>query len=226
MTSDVLIVAIDGPSGVGKSTVARKVAQQLGIPYLSTGAMYRALALQVLDRGCDPGDQEAVEELVRTVDLVLEVEGTTLRVLVDGEDPGPRAYSLVVSQITSRISAYGGVRERMVELQRIGASTHGAVLEGRDIGTRVFPETPNKFFLEATPEVRAERRWLQLPAAARNEVDRSVVLREVVDRDKRDTTRKESPLTRDESYILIETDDQTAEQVATLIVGRVLRPAG
>jgi cytidylate kinase len=226
MTGETLIVAIDGPSGVGKSTVARKVAQRLGVPYLSTGAMYRALALEVLASGTDPKDRAAVEELVRTVDLTLVVDGSTLRVLVDGEDPGPRAYSLGVSQVTSRISAYSGVRELMVELQRRGAALQGAVLEGRDIGTRVFPETPNKFFLEASPDVRATRRWRQLPDAAREKVDRADVLREVLARDQRDSNRTESPLTRDSSYILIETDNRSAEEVADLIVERVLADPG
>ena len=226
MTVETLIVAIDGPSGVGKSTVARKVAQRLGVPYLSTGAMYRALALEVLASGTDPKDRAAVEELVRTVDLTLVVDGSTLRVLVDGEDPGPRAYSLGVSQVTSRISAYSGVRELMVELQRRGAALQGAVLEGRDIGTRVFPETPNKFFLEASPDVRATRRWRQLPDAAREKVDRADVLREVLARDQRDSNRTESPLTRDSSYILIETDNRSAEDVADLIVERVLADPG
>jgi cytidylate kinase len=226
MTVETLIVAIDGPSGVGKSTVARKVAQRLGVPYLSTGAMYRALALEVLASGTDPKDRAAVEELVRTVDLTLVVDGSTLRVLVDGEDPGPRAYSLGVSQVTSRISAYSGVRELMVEPQRRGAALQGAVLEGRDIGTRVFPETPNKFFLEASPDVRATRRWRQLPDAAREKVDRADVLREVLARDQRDSNRTESPLTRDSSYILIETDNRSAEEVADLIVERVLADPG
>ena len=217
-----LIVAIDGPSGVGKSTVARKVAERLGVPYLSTGAMYRALALEVLSSGLDPSDRTAVEGLVSSIELTLKVEGHTLKVLVRGEDPGGRAYSLEVSQVTSQISTYGGVRQRMVELQRRGALRQGAVLEGRDIGTRVFPETPHKFFLEATPEVRAERRWLQLPEAARQEVDLSVVLQEVENRDERDSTRSESPLMRDATYTLIETDLLTAEQVAELIADTVL----
>ncbi len=216
-----LIIAIDGPSGVGKSTVARKVAKKLGVPYLSTGAMYRALALKVLESGTDPEDRSAVEKVVNETDLELIPGEVTLRVLLDGTDPGERAYSLEVSQTTSRISTYAGVRQRMVELQRSGAMEQGAVLEGRDIGTRVFPETRYKFFLEAAPEVRAERRWLQLPERERKAVDRAAVLREVVDRDLRDSTRKESPLTRDSSYTLINTDDRTADEVADLIISAI-----
>ena len=217
-----MIVAVDGPSGVGKSTVARRVAALLGLPYLSTGVMYRALALKVLESGTDPEDRGAVEDVVNGTDLELVPEGTILRVLLDGVDPGDRAYTLEVSQITSRISAYAGVRRRMVELQRGGALLQGAVLEGRDTGTRVFPETRHKFFLEAAPEVRAERRWLQLPVRAQKTVDRADVLREVLDRDLRDSTRKESPLTHDSSYTLIETDDRTADEVVDLIVSTVL----
>lgn len=218
-----LIVAIDGPSGVGKSTVARMVATRLGVPYLSTGAMYRALALEVQASGTDPGDREAVERLATLLDLSLVVDGHSLRILLHGKAPGDRAYSLEVSQITSRISTYPGVRARMVELQRRGARRQGAVLEGRDIGTRVFPETPYKFFLEAGPAVRAKRRWLQLSEEARQAIGLKEVLREVRNRDRRDSTRAESPLTLDDSYTLIDTDDRSADQVAELIADKVLK---
>jgi cytidylate kinase len=178
--------------------------------------------LRVLESGTDPEDRGAVEDVVNGTDLKLVPEGVILRVLLDGADPGDKAYSLEVSQITSRISAYSGVRQRMVELQRQGALPQGAVLEGRDIGTRVFPETRHKFFLEAAPEVRAKRRWLQLPEEAHATVDRAEVLREVLDRDLRDSTRKESPLTRDSSYTLVETDNRSASEVADLIVSTIL----
>jgi cytidylate kinase len=221
--SQPLIVALDGPSGVGKSTVARRVAEILEIPYLSTGAMYRALALKVLDLGIDPEDRTSVEGICEVVDLDLAVEGDRLVVLLDGSKIGPEAYSLEVSGVTSRISTYAGVRRRMVALQRAGALRQGAVLEGRDIGTRVFPDTPHKFFLEASAETRAERRWLQIRHSdgEGESVSRVEVLREVLERDERDSTREESPLTRDSSYILVQTDDLAAEQVVDIIVERV-----
>ncbi|MDH3254251.1 MAG: (d)CMP kinase [Acidobacteriota bacterium] len=217
-----LIVAIDGPSGVGKTTVAKRVAERLGIPYLSTGAMYRALALKILESGTDPDDRSAVEAIVARTDVQLVLDGDTLQVHLDGENPGSRAYSLAVSQLTSRISAYAGVRERMVELQREGASRQGAVLEGRDIGTRVFPEARHKFYLEASADVRARRRWLQLTESAGDDVELSEVLSEVQDRDARDSNRTESPLTRNSSYTLVVTDALTADQVAAGIVEHVL----
>jgi cytidylate kinase len=220
-----MIVAIDGPSGVGKSTVARLVADELGVPYLSTGQMYRAVALKVLETRIDPGDRAAVEQLARSVDLRLEVSGNRLVVLLDGAGPGRRAYDLDVSTVTSRISAYPGVRSRLVELQRRAAREHGGVLEGRDIGTRVFPTAAHKFFLDAAPGVRAERRWRQLSEAGKGGTDRREVLREVRSRDERDSTRADSPLTRDSSYRFIATDDLSAEEVAELVV-REIRAAG
>lgn len=221
-----LIVALDGPSGVGKSTVARRVAEILGVPYLSTGAMYRALALKVLDLGIDPEDRTSVEETCEVIDLDLVVDGDRLVVLLDGSKIGPEAYSLEVSGVTSKISTYAGVRRRMVALQRVGAQRQGAVLEGRDIGTRVFPDTPYKFFLEASAETRAERRWLQIGDRDGEKVSRVDVLRQVLERDERDSTREESPLSRDASYTLVQTDDLTAEEVVDFIVTQVRRSGG
>ena len=216
-----LIVAIDGPSGVGKTTVARAVARELGVPYLGTGSMYRAVALEVLERRVDPTDREAVEELARTVDLGfgLDRDGF-LEVRLRGEPVGHRIQGLELSQVTSQISVYRGVRARMVELQREWAGRHGAVVEGRDIGTRVFPGTPHKFFLDAPLEVRVERRWRELEErdglASRDEVTR-----EVAQRDERDTSRADSPLTYDETYRRIDTGGHTAPEVVERIVAAV-----
>jgi cytidylate kinase len=145
-----LIVAIDGPSGVGKSTAARRLAARLGVPFLDTGAMYRAIGLKVLESGVDPRDHASVLALsdAAGVSLGRRPDGG-FEVLLDGQPVESRIRTPEVSEATSTIAVYPEVRQRMVRLQREAASQFGAVLEGRDIGTRVFPDTPHKFFLDA-----------------------------------------------------------------------------
>lgn len=208
------IIAIDGPSGVGKSTVARAVARELRLPYLETGAMYRALGLEVLERGIEPGARAAVEELAAGVELDLERRSDGSFVIrVGGEPVGRRIYGLRVTDATSKISAYPGVRENMRKLQRSCAMEEGGVLEGRDIGTRVVPETPFKFFLTAEPGVRAERRWRQLHEADGSTPELADIERETRERDDRDSTRADSPLRWDDTYQVIDTGDLSVDEV-------------
>lgn len=218
------VIAIDGPSGAGKTTVARAVAARLGVPYLETGAMYRALGLKVLEEGIDPEDRERVEALAAELDLRLErAEGGRVRILLDGRPVGDRIRTVAVSTATSQVSVYPAVRRRMVALQRRCAAEHGIVMEGRDIGTRVFPDTPYKFFLEATPDVRVERRLRQLREAGRAEPSRASLAEEVLSRDRRDSSRSESPLTRDGGYEIIDTSVLSPDEVVERIVERVSR---
>ncbi len=216
------IVALDGPSGVGKTTVAQRLAERLGLPYLETGAMYRAVGLEALDRGIDPDDAARLAKLAGELELTLEEdERGRVRVLLRGEPLDPRARTQEVAEITSRVSAHAGVRQTMVARQRQSAGRRGAVLEGRDIGTKVFPETPYKFFLDAPLKVRSERRLRQLRDAAGSEPDPRAVLAEVAARDERDAGRADSPLTMDSSYELVETGGRTVEEVVEAIVERV-----
>jgi CMP/dCMP kinase len=213
MHSAPLIVAIDGPSGVGKSTAARRLAARLGVPFLDTGAMYRAIGLKVLESGADPNDRRAVEAVAATAGVSLERRANGgFAVLLDGEPVEQRIRTPEVSEATSTISAYPAVRARLVALQQGAARQFGGVLEGRDIGTRVFPETPYKFYLDARPDVRGLRRHREMTAAGR-----SNTLEQVVDdlarRDLRDSTRADSPLTRDDSYIFVDTSDITVDEV-------------
>jgi len=208
-----LIVAIDGPAGVGKSTVSRRLARRLGVPYLDTGAMYRALALEVLESGIDPADRAAVEAVsARARVSLVSAEDGRFDVLLDGEPVEARIRTPEVSDASSKISAYPEVRRRMVALQQETARRLGGVLEGRDIGTRVFPETPHKFFLGARTEVRARRRLDELAAAGR-QMSYEQVLDDLARRDLRDSTREDSPLTHDDSYTLVDTSDLTIDEI-------------
>lgn len=211
--SSPLIVAIDGPSGVGKSTAARRLAKRLGVPFLDTGAMYRSIALKVLRSDVDPTDRTAVETLAADSDVRLERhEDGSFEVLLDGESVEPFIRAPEVGEVASTISSHSGVRRRMVALQREAARHWGGVLEGRDIGTRVFPDTPHKFFLDARMDVRGRRRFEELRAAGRDRTYDEVV-DEISRRDHRDSTREDSPLTRDESYVFVDTSDLTIEEV-------------
>lgn len=219
-----MIVAIDGTSGVGKSTVARRLAVELQVPFLETGAMYRALGLKVDELGVDPDDREAVERLAADLDLELHLgEDGTVEVLLEGEALGARARQPRISEITSSISAYPGVRRIMVEHQRSFAQSRGAVVEGRDIGTKVFPETPHKFFLQAPLATRVRRRLEQLQASGEAELSEEELTREVAERDRRDSTRAESPLTVDGSYRVIDTGALSVEEVVAAILDEIRR---
>lgn len=215
-----MLIAIDGPSGVGKGTVARILGHRLGIPYFDTGAMYRAVALAALDRGIEPENHEAVVRLAAEVELELVPEDGAFAVWLEGEPVEERIRTPEVGQATSTIATYPEVRRRMVELQRRYGRRHGGVMEGRDIGTRVFPEARWKFFLDARPEVRIERRYLQLRETGQ-EVSREAVAREVARRDERDRNRSDSPLTRDASYVYLDTSELSIDEVVAQMLSAI-----
>lgn len=220
-----VIVAIDGPSGAGKSTVAKLLARRLGVPYIDTGAMYRAIGLAAREAGVrlPIEDPEGVTRLAESLSIGIET-GPEMRVSLDGRDVTPEIREPEISRYASAVSAIPGVRRRLVAEQRRLAAASGGVLEGRDIGTKVFPETPHKFFLTADLPVRARRRAAEL--AERGTPQRyDDVLAEMEKRDSDDATRSESPLTRDETYVLVDSSGRDAAAVVEDIERRV-RAAG
>ena len=216
-----LIVAIDGPSGVGKSTTSKLVARELAIPHIDTGAMYRAIGLAAVRAGIDVTDAEALERLASRSAIEF-VPGDPPHILLNGEDITGVIRTPEISMAASHVSAVPAVRRVLVRLQQELGRRSGGVLEGRDIGTKVFPETPFKFFLTARPDVRAERRYAELVAKGQT-VDFDAVLADSLRRDEQDSTRADSPLMFDETYEVIDTSDLTIPQVVGRIVESVRR---
>jgi len=218
------IVAIDGPSGVGKTTTSKLVARELGLPHIDTGAMYRAIGLAALRQGIDVRDEVALEALASRTKIDF-LPGDSPRVLLEGEDVTHLIRTPEVSMAASDVSAVPGVRRVLVRLQQELGRRDGGVLEGRDIGTRVFPETPHKFFLTARPEVRARRRHAELLARGERTAFESV-LADSLRRDEQDSTRADSPLTYDETYTVIDTSDLTIPEVVESIVLQTVNEDG
>lgn len=216
MKHEPLIVAIDGPAGVGKSTTSRLVARALDIPHIDTGAMYRAIALAAIRAGIGLHDEAALEALVSRVRIDF-LPGDPPRVLLNSEDVSSAIRTPEVSLAASDVSTVPAVRRLLVKLQQDLGRRSGGVLEGRDIGTKVFPETRHKFFLTARPEVRARRRYEELVAKG-TPADYDMVRAETLLRDEQDSTRADSPLTYDQTYTVIDTSDLSIGEVVDRIV--------
>lgn len=210
-----VIIAIDGPAGSGKSSTAREIARRLGALFVDTGAMYRAMALRAIESGCDPEEASFSTVLHEaTIDLA-SGDGST-HVLLDGRDVTDRIRTEAVSSMSSRVSKRTDVRKRMVALQRQVAKDHVArggavVMEGRDIGTVVFPNADFKFFVTASPEVRAHRRAQQLLQKG-EVVDEGELLEDIRSRDARDSGRSVSPLRQAEDAVLVDTSEVSFEE--------------
>ena len=206
-----LIIAIDGPSGAGKSTLGRMLARELSLLYIDTGSMYRAVALAVLESTVSETDDVAVGSLAQRIDIDLAGDPDSLRVTIDGRDVSERIRAEDVTHMSSIISTIPAVRRAMVARQR-ELGQRGAVMNGRDIGTVVFPDADVKFFLDAVPEERAERRLAEEreynPAA-----DYDQTLADITERDRRDTTRADSPLMAAADAIMIDSTGQSIEEV-------------
>jgi cytidylate kinase len=215
-----LIVAIDGPAGAGKSTVAKRLAKELGYTYMDTGAMYRAFAWKARQGGVDLEDEEKLREVLRRTNVeLLDREGTP-RVLLDGRDVTSEIRTPELSQWASKISALGPVRERMVELQRAMGARGGMVVEGRDIGTVVFPQAEVKIFLTAGPEERAKRRFAELQSQGK-QVSLDETMEEMKERDRRDQERALAPLRRAEDAVAIDSTAYGVDEVMERIMREI-----
>ncbi|HEX9263130.1 MAG TPA: (d)CMP kinase [Candidatus Binatia bacterium] len=215
-----MIIAIDGPSGAGKSTLAKRLAKDLGFIYLDTGAMYRALALKVLREGVDLADDLKVAQLVGSTAIDLQGDWRALKVILDGVDVAGEIRTPEVSQMASKASALKAVRARMLELQRALGQRGNIVAEGRDIGTVVFPDAQVKIFLDASAAERARRRCAELHAAGRA-VDLNETLREIEERDQRDSERELAPLRKADDALVIDSSSATAEEVAARALAEI-----
>jgi len=221
-----LIIAIDGPVGSGKSTLARRVAELLGYVYIDTGAMYRSVALKALQRRVSLDAAEELAALAGGTRIDLRAQGGSQQVFLDGEDVTAAIRTPEVAQAASKVAVVPGVRKVLVAEQRRAGEQGGVVMEGRDIGSVVFPEADLKIFLTASPEIRAERRWREHQQKG-DPIDLARTLEEIHERDRRDLERSTSPLVRAKDAVVVDSTAMEPEEVARLVVmlAREQKPA-
>ncbi len=207
------VITIDGPSGAGKSTVSKLLAKRLGYKYLDTGALYRAVAWKAKKEQIDIDDAEAVKDVLNNIDITL----TEKKIFVNGTDVTALIRTAEIGELSSRVSAIPAVREYLFSLQREAGTRGKVVIEGRDTGTAIFPETKNKFFLDARLEERAKRRSNDL-----KEINQGITIEETVKdleiRDTRDSTRKSSPLKKTGDMVYIDSSNMTIDEVINKII--------
>ncbi len=212
-----IVIAIDGPAGAGKSSVAQKLAERLGLAYVDSGATYRAVALKVLEADLSLDDEQAVSDLTAHAEIQFRREGSRTLVLLDGSDVSQQIRTPAVTLAAAKVSRLPGVRQKLVQLQRSFARGRGVVMEGRDIGTVVFPDSPLKIFLQASPEERARRRLEQDMQEGRNTTLEQTAY-EIGRRDQLDAERKISPLVAAPDAVRIDSTHLTADQVVDKIM--------
>lgn len=214
--TEAFVIAIDGPAGAGKSTIARKAAEKLGFTYIDTGAMYRAVTYKLLQTG-EKFSPELAGELAENVIIRFKPEGGKNRVFVDGEEITEAIRSAEVTSLVSAVAAVGTVRKAMVNQQRRMGRESSVVMDGRDIGTVVFPEAPLKIFLTAAAAERARRRGLELEAKG-EKVDYVALEKDIIERDRQDSQREISPLKQAEDAVYLDSSDMSIDEVTEKIL--------
>ncbi|MBR5952257.1 MAG: (d)CMP kinase [Pseudobutyrivibrio sp.] len=211
-------VAIDGPAGAGKSTIAKAIAAKMGYVYVDTGAMYRAMALYFLRAGIDSNDEEKISSVVDDISVSIKYEDGAQHVILNGEDVTGLIRTEEVGNMASASSVYAPVRSKLVALQQELAKTTDVIMDGRDIGTVVLPNADVKIFLTASVECRAKRRFDELVAKGM-EADFDKIAKDIEERDYRDSHREISPLKQAEDAILVDSSDMTIDEVVNTIIG-------
>ncbi len=222
MTESRRVIAIDGPAGSGKSTVARELAERLGWDYIDTGAMYRCLCLKALEEGVPVDDESGLVNLLTETDLRMRFTDGRLRVWMDGREVTEKIRQNRVSRQVSTVAALEGVREQLVEEQRKMGEDGEVILDGRDIGTVVFPDARHKFYLDASLEIRAQRRYDELQKSS-EDVSYESVVEEIRKRDRTDRGRSAGPMKPAEDAVRVDTSDYTAEEVVRTLLAHVRR---
>ncbi len=223
MSDKLHIVTIDGPAGVGKSTVSRLLAQRLGYTYLDTGAMYRAVAWACQQAGIDPGDEQGVESVLQNFRMELQPPARAeddVRVFLNSQEVTPFLRTPETGMMASTVSALPMVREKLTHLQRQIGQQGKIVAEGRDTGTVVFPEAAWKFYLDATPEERARRRTAQLEKKGM-QVDKDAILQQIIERDRKDSSRSLAPLKPAADAVIIDSSRMAAQDVVKAMLAHM-----
>ena len=224
MNTHKIAVAVDGPAGAGKSSISKIVAKKLGYLYIDTGAMYRSVTWAVLHNHIDVNNQKAVEALLPELDLTMEASDDSCKVFIAGQDVTDFIRTPQVNNAVSIVASYKGVRQYLVERQRLMAETGGVILDGRDIGSVVLPNAELKIYLTASVEARAMRRYLEVKGTV-NEQPLEDIKDSVMQRDDMDKNRKESPLIQVEDAVLVDssemTFDETVEHILHLVQERI-----
>lgn len=215
-----IAVAIDGPAAAGKSSIAKALAKKFGYIYVDTGALYRAVALFAVKSGIDTLDEEKVVSVLDKLDIELEYENGNQKVIVNGEDVSEKIRTPKMSMAASNVSKIKEVRAFLLDLQRNLAKTHNVIMDGRDIATVILPNAKYKFFLTASPEVRAKRRFLEFKEKG-IETDYEALLKETKERDYNDSHREIAPLKPHEDAVVVDSSDMTFDEVVKYMASRM-----
>lgn len=214
-------IAIDGPAGAGKSSIAKALSKRLGYIYIDTGAMYRAVALFFVENNVSDGTDSRIESLLEKLEISIKYEDGAQKVILNGEDVTGKLRLEEIGKLASKFSAIGSVREKLVALHRKLAQKENVVMDGRDIGTVVLPNADLKIYLSASPKVRAKRRYLELLEKGHTDLDINDIEDEIIKRDEADMNREISPLKQADDAYYLDSSDMTLEEVVSKILSMV-----